>query len=1487
MATTSKRDVTLGIAIETTGDAEVQRLAAEVRKLAREGDPAAAEFRALADQLDRLGEQVDSVQAIRALNADIDRLAASQVEAAAATKAAKDALEAQSTASAQLREQQRAAAQAVDDSTVRLKEARGAVRALGTDYDAAGKKTQEYRAELARLNAAVTAADVDLVKLRSSRAAANVAAAQAVNEESRLSAAYLRTRDAANAADLAVRDRATALRAAETAASGLALSTTDLAQADALLLDQQSRLVAQLNTLKAEQAERLALDKQAEAAAARLADQVRATATAYEQEQAALAESAAVSARAAAEKQRLAEAAEKAAAAERAEAAAAAALSARRNEQADADLLAARAASGLAEARARGALAAQSELAAIKDSEEFTRRYAQAQRDAAAAVEREGVEAMRLLEHSARAADKAQEQLIASLRETEQAAERYAVAVTRSAEAGEVDAEAMRERRAAAEALIASERNLTAEQREAVAIRDRNRGLLVAEAQALLAAARAADESRAATARLVQQTLALGTSVDKSSASIRQMGAITEQAFGQTGVRGLQSIEAEVRRVDLAISQLARDMQAGRISVADFDRAVGSATVKLAALKREAATIPALPGQFERLSQSVQSVISRFGALGAAVATVGVAVRPVIEATVALEQMRRALTTVTGSAEEAGRQIDFVRNVSQQAGQKFTEVGQSYAKFAASALQSGLTIKQTQEVFQSVALAAGNLGLSSDQAKRALEALSQIAAKGTVSMEELRQQLGDALPGVLPLLAKELGLTQAELVKVVEAGSLLAVEAIPAIGRSLQALGPQSGVVNGMVASWSRFINVVQQAGTTLVEGPLGQVAAAGLTALGGVIRDVSVAAVGASEAFKLFGLSTLAVFDALTPGGLKLKDLGKTLDEFAQQAGANIQKYKDVAYAGAEGTKKLESETAKLGGSLAKLALESQKTIDKAALQSQAADKVVEARKKEIETSGALASLAGDEAAARDAAAAATRRGAEAGEAAAAADLRVVEALRTARTALIEKAAAEGLSTDATKKAVEELDNKIIKATADVEKSQAQAAALRAGAVAADLNAAAARNNADRIGELRKAHEDAIVALELARVAIVNGAGSEQDATVAAEALAKAKGLLRDAIDDVTEALELQLKAMEADVKLAEAGIKLEIERQKNAVRSAELAGNEFKARQARLKIVEAELQLSNLASGAKRAEAEATLLAIATQEAELKSLGLLTPEKAIELEARRKVQLAAVLEAQATNESSEAKRKEYENLKLGLPARNAYTGAVERGTKAANDHTKSTDGNSGSLGRNASAAEKTAGAVDRLTAAQLRYNAAIKQAQQFGPGVTDGSGIAGIKDPRLTDVRQPGDTRELSTLGKASAGTADNSYLFQVLDRIDRGGSFGADDLKGLTALREATRTNAYYVSNSSIGSLRAGEYDAQAAKVQAAYEKALQASQRAKYGYDSAFGGYKGSTASKTVNVNLNVGGKTSTLAGSPADVNALLAALEAAQRTAGGP
>src|SRR5690606_5836527 len=84
-----------------------------------------------------------------------------------------------------------------------------------------------------------------------------------------------------------------------------------------------------------------------------------------------------------------------------------------------------------------------------------------------------------------------------------------------------------------------------------------------------------------------------------------------------------------------------------------------------------------------------------------------------------------------------------------------------------------------------VANAAGKLKLSNEQVQGTFLALSQMMSKGKVQAEELRGQLGERLPGAFALAAKAMGVTEAELNKMLEKGQVISEDFLPKFAKQL------------------------------------------------------------------------------------------------------------------------------------------------------------------------------------------------------------------------------------------------------------------------------------------------------------------------------------------------------------------------------------------------------------------------------------------------------------------------------------------------------------------------------------------------------------------------------------------------------------------------------------------------------------------------------------------------------------------------------
>lgn len=156
-----------------------------------------------------------------------------------------------------------------------------------------------------------------------------------------------------------------------------------------------------------------------------------------------------------------------------------------------------------------------------------------------------------------------------------------------------------------------------------------------------------------------------------------------------------------------------------------------------------------------------------------------------IQALQALEGATSRLNAVfDGDFDAVNNELDFLRRNADRLGIEFGTLADQYTRFAAATKNTPIE-DDTRRIFLAVAEAGRVNNLSIEQLNGTLNALSQIASKGAVNMEELRQQLGDRLPGALQIMADGLGVTTEELNKLVETGQVSS-EALVNFARELQ-----------------------------------------------------------------------------------------------------------------------------------------------------------------------------------------------------------------------------------------------------------------------------------------------------------------------------------------------------------------------------------------------------------------------------------------------------------------------------------------------------------------------------------------------------------------------------------------------------------------------------------------------------------------------------------------------------------------------------
>jgi tape measure domain-containing protein len=356
-----------------------------------------------------------------------------------------------------------------------------------------------------------------------------------------------------------------------------------------------------------------------------------------------------------------------------------------------------------------------------------------------------------------------------------------------------------------------------------------------------------------------------------------------QQAFGELGLRSTQQITAEIDQVNAA---LRRVQESGQLTGQRLEQAVNGAKTRLEALHQELAGTQKAAGLLQSafaqftagalLANAIQTAAAQVQQLGAAA----------IEANTDLQKLELGLKSVFGSSDVAAKQVEFLRNVAQQAGVSISDIGGAYVKFAASAQAANIPIQTTNGLFVALTKNAATLGLSGDKVTDMLNALGQMASKGTVQMEELRGQLGDALPGALPKVAQGLGITTLEMEKLARNGELLASEVFPALQKVLE---QSSGEVDTIAAKWARFKNVMTETAQDVGTSGLGKALGDAFGVVGATAERLAFGVALIGESFTVTGKQIGVAVADIVNQGVKFRgfsdDAKKAFEEIAKES--------------------------------------------------------------------------------------------------------------------------------------------------------------------------------------------------------------------------------------------------------------------------------------------------------------------------------------------------------------------------------------------------------------------------------------------------------------------------------------------------------------------------------------------------------------------------------------------------------------------------
>lgn len=152
---------------------------------------------------------------------------------------------------------------------------------------------------------------------------------------------------------------------------------------------------------------------------------------------------------------------------------------------------------------------------------------------------------------------------------------------------------------------------------------------------------------------------------------------------------------------------------------------------------------------------------------------------------VKLETLRFAQKAVFKTNEEVKNQNIFLTEIASKYGLEILSLTDSYTKFSASSQGTTLEGEKTKEIFDAVTKSSAMLGVTTDDTNGILRALGQMISKGKVQAEELRGQLGDRMAGAFRLFADGMGVSTAELDKMLKDGKVITEEVLPKFAAQL------------------------------------------------------------------------------------------------------------------------------------------------------------------------------------------------------------------------------------------------------------------------------------------------------------------------------------------------------------------------------------------------------------------------------------------------------------------------------------------------------------------------------------------------------------------------------------------------------------------------------------------------------------------------------------------------------------------------------
>lgn len=151
-----------------------------------------------------------------------------------------------------------------------------------------------------------------------------------------------------------------------------------------------------------------------------------------------------------------------------------------------------------------------------------------------------------------------------------------------------------------------------------------------------------------------------------------------------------------------------------------------------------------------------------------------------------VEPIRQRFNIIGGTEEAGKEEFDYANQVAEKYNISKEASLTQYSQLAVAARDTKLEGEGVKELFEGISASTRAMRLSTADSNLVFMAYTQILAKGKISMEELRQQLGEKFPPAMGVFAKAMGVSVAEMNQIIESGNALSEDILPRVAEVLK-----------------------------------------------------------------------------------------------------------------------------------------------------------------------------------------------------------------------------------------------------------------------------------------------------------------------------------------------------------------------------------------------------------------------------------------------------------------------------------------------------------------------------------------------------------------------------------------------------------------------------------------------------------------------------------------------------------------------------